>query len=372
MSAPLISPDRPLVRDADTVSAGTARGPIEVRGFCEADRAAWHAFVEQHPKGTFFHGLGWMDAVQSAFGHQVRYLIAHRGGVFRGVLPLFEVRSLLAGRLLVSLPYATYGGVLAEDSCATQRLMGEARALAEHRAASSLELRTIEAGQTEFCIRRTHARFVRRLPDSVEELLQWIPRKARAAARRCAERYSLSVDSGPHLIPEVWRLYARSMRRLGSPNYPRSFFAALVRYHPAGDVRLDVVRHRGRAVAGLLSFLHRGTMMPYFVGIDERANLYGLSDFLYASLMRAAMDCGCHTFDFGRTRFDNPGPFEFKRHFGFVPEALEYQHYVPPGASVPDLAPTSPRWVAARSVWRRLPLAVARPLGAWLARSIPG
>ena len=39
--------------------------------------------------------------------------MAVRGGGVEGVLPLFEIRGLLGGRGLVSVPYAVYGGICA-------------------------------------------------------------------------------------------------------------------------------------------------------------------------------------------------------------------------------------------------------------------
>jgi len=111
--------------------------------------------------------------------------------------------------------------------------------------------------------------------------------------------------------------------------------------------------------------------MPYFVGVDERVDLYGLSHFLYVESMRWAIERGLRNYDFGRTRVDNAGPFAFKRFFGFEPQSLEYQVYAPRGAAPPDLAPGSPRWAAARRLWRRLPLPLTRPLGAWIVRAIP-
>jgi len=81
---------------------------------------------------------------------------------------------------------------------------------------------------------------------------------------------------------------------------------------------------------------------------------------------------GCRTFDFGRSRVDNTGAYNFKRFQGFEPTPLHYQYYVPRGGRVPDLNPGNRKLELAQRVWARLPLAVTRPLGAWLAKSIPG
>jgi FemAB-related protein (PEP-CTERM system-associated) len=348
----------------------TARS-VRVQHFDSAAADAWRPYLDRHPESTLFHGLAWKQSVERAFGHRSRYLLAWRGDAVVGMLPLFEVNSLIAGRLLVSVPYATYGGILADDDEAAVALFAEARQMANRCGARSIEMRSIRAVLPGVDRRHTHVMFRKSLPDRVEDVPALLPRKARAAARRAAERYGLEVTFDRSLLPVAWSLYSRSMRRLGSPNYPYKFFAELVA--ALGDASLvQIVRHDGRPVAGLVPFLHRDTVLPYFAGQDERVELYGLNNFLYAESMRWGVEHGYRVYDFGRTRIDNAGCFDFKRLCGFEPSPLEYQVHVMPGRSEPDLSAGSPRWTKARRMWRSLPLPIARPLGAWLAKSIPG
>ncbi|MBE7505033.1 MAG: FemAB family PEP-CTERM system-associated protein [Planctomycetia bacterium] len=345
--------------------------PIQVAELSSLDEPAWESFVADQPEATFFHELSWRDAVARTFGHTPHYLAAMRGPAIVGVLPLFEVNSILAGRLLLSMPYATYGGVLSADEDAREPLLRHAKSLTTGLSARCLELRSMQAADPSLPVHATHATFIRALPETVDEIETYLPRKARASARRAAEQNELSVEFGLHAMDEVWRLYARSMRRLGSPNYPLRFFEAIASAAP-GRVLVQVVRCKGRPVASLVSFLHRRTVMPYFVGLDERVEIYGLSHYLYRESMRWGVANGFDTFDFGRSRIDNTGPFEFKRLCGFEPRLLSYQRYIPEGGHAPDLSPASSRWALARRLWRKLPIWATGPLGGWLAKSIPG
>ncbi|MFQ5411684.1 MAG: FemAB family XrtA/PEP-CTERM system-associated protein [Phycisphaerae bacterium] len=358
-------------RTGTEVSPTAPRGTLKIIPFDSGLSRDWEAYLQRHPDGTFFHGSAWKKAVERTFGHRFRGLIATRGSDVAGILPLFEVRSILAGRLLVSIPYATYGGILADDAAVSEALFDRATVLAGKIGARSIELRSIRAALPSLETQRTHATFFKPLPRAPDRVDATFPRKARAAARRADERHRLTVVFGDAYLPDVWRLYARSMRRLGSPNYPARFFEALARSDPGNHV-VQLVRYQDRPVAGLLTFLHRDRVMPYFAGVDERADLYGLSHFLYRESMRWGVEKGYRIYDFGRTRLDNAGPFNFKRLCGFEPMMLEYQTAVMPGYAPPDLSPTSTRWKAARTVWQSLPLTITRPLGSWLARSIPG
>jgi hypothetical protein len=89
-------------------------------------------------------------------------------------------------------------------------------------------------------------------------------------------------------------------------------------------------------------------------------------------LMERAVDHGVRIFDFGRSRRDNVGSYEFKRLHGFVPRTLEYQQFVPPGRTRSNLSPSNPKYSAARRVWPYLALAVTRKVGALVAKHIPG
>ncbi len=334
-------------------------------------RHAWATYVENTSHGSLFHHPDWCETVESAFNHRGLHRIALRGDHVAGVLPLFEVRSVLAGKLLVSVPYATYGGILGDDEEVHTALASEALRLVRERGARALELRSASAGVEDLINDERYAAFVRPLPLRVAELATYLPRKARAAVRQAQTRDRLSVQHNAALLRTVWRLYVRSMRRLGSVNYPYRFFRTLVE-RLGVRAWVTIVWKGKRPVAGLLSFVFRDTVYPYFVGVDERIRCTGATNLLYFSVMERAVRSGLHWFDFGRSRKDNSGSFNFKRNQGFDPQTLVYRRYVPVGRTPPDLTPSNPRFSLARRVWPHLPLAVTAPLGSWLARSIPG
>jgi FemAB-related protein (PEP-CTERM system-associated) len=234
-----------------------------------------------------------------------------------------------------------------------------------------LDLRSATAADPDLPIAHRYVTFRRQLPAHSDDVPLWLPRKARAAARRAVEKHPLSSEFNAGAIADIWHLYSRSMRRLGSPNYPLRFFHELHRALPRACT-MQIVRLGERPVAGLMSFHFRDTAMPYFVGHDERLELYGVNQYLYEQSMRHAVQAGCRIYDFGRSRADNAGSADFKRFCGFEPTPLQYQTFVPPGRLAPDLVPSSARWSAARAIWRQLPLPIARRLGGRIARSIPG
>lgn len=338
----------------------------------DSDARKWNAFVEARADGTIFHGWSWRRAVEESFGHRPFYLMAVRGERIVGVLPLFGVRSLLAGRLLVSVPYAVYGGALVEDESASEALLAALRGLAEREGVRQADLRSVQAVWPELgTIADRYVAFHKPLPATEEEVLAGLPRKARAAARNARTKFGLEVQFGDENLRAVWYLYTRSMRRLGSPNYPLRFFEELVRRTP-GRHLVSLILHGERPTAGLVSFIHRDTLMPYFAGCDERLERTGANNFLYLTAMEWGVRNGLARFDFGRSRRNNRGSYDFKCHQGFEPIPLEYQVWTPPGQVATELTPDSAKLQLAIRAWRRLPLWMTRQLSTYVVRSIPG
>ena len=83
--------------------------------------ADWNDYVCAHPQGTAYHRASAVRIAADAFGLPVYFLTARNSeGAVTGILPLVEQASFLFGRYLVSVPYFTYGGMLASSPQAAQ------------------------------------------------------------------------------------------------------------------------------------------------------------------------------------------------------------------------------------------------------------
>ena len=345
--------------------------PLTVTRITLSESADWDAYNSLCPDGTFFHTLAWRHAVQKAFGHEDIYLSAVRGDRIVGVLPMFFINSRIGGRMLVSVPYGVGGGIIADDDEVAVALFDAARGAAVERKCATIDLRSEKARLPGIPIVDRYVVFRKSLPSQPEDVLGWLPRKARAAARNARNKYRLEVAFGDQHLHEVWRLYTISMRRLASLAYPFSFFESLIEHTPDAH-SVSLVRRDGRAVAGLVTFYFRDAVIPYFIGSTGEAKSCSAANLIYLAAMELGVAAGYRVFDFGRSRRDNAGSFDFKRFNGFAPRPLQYQTYLAPGAKASNLSPSNPRFRWARAVWRHLPLGVTRALGARLARDIPG
>jgi FemAB-related protein (PEP-CTERM system-associated) len=292
-------------------------------------------------------------------------------GPIVGALPLVLIRSPLTGRRLVSVPCGVGGGIIADDVATAEALHAKAMALAQEHRCAVIDYRSERAALPQVPVVDRYVGFRRELPDRSEDVLGWLPRKARAAARNGRQKFGLEVEFGLEHLDEVWRLYTASMRRLASLNYPRRFFEELIA-RPPGRPYVSRVRWQGSTVAGLVSFGFKDAIHPYFIGTTDAARACSAANFIYLTLAEQAAEDGYRVFDFGRSRRDNAGSFDFKRFHGFEPRPLAYQQVSMIGTKAMELSPSNPKFRLARRLWTHLPLGLTRRLGARLTYHIPG
>ena len=343
---------------------------LVVRTLSLGDRAGaarWDAFVAGCASATFFHRAGWQQVIEEVIGHRTHFLYAQRGERIVGVLPLARVKSLLFGDALVSLPFAVYGGVAADDDGAATALEVEAQAVARRIGVDHLELRNVAARHPEWPTQDLYVTFRKKiLPDAEANLLA-IPRKQRAMVRKGLNNELRSeVDAAPG---RFFALYADNVRRHGTPALPKHYFEALQRVFGASCEVLTVIDPNGRPVSSVLSFYFRDEVLPYYAGDDVTARDLAANDFKYWELMRRACERGLHVFDYGRSK-RGTGSFAFKKNWGFEPQPLHYEYRLYRGDTIPQNNPMNPKYRALIALWRRLPLPVANFIGPRLARSL--
>ena len=186
-----------------------------------SDQDTWDRFVNARADVAGYHAWGWRRVFANAFGHEPVYLIARRDGEVAGLLPLVQIKSLLFGNSLTSLPFLNYGGVLADTADAAEALVAAAGEQAQARKCKHVELRHV-ARQFPNLPCKTH-KVAMHLPLTAT-LWDDLDRKVRNQIRK-AEKSGLVVErGGEQLLADFYAVFARNMRDLGTPFYSRRLF----------------------------------------------------------------------------------------------------------------------------------------------------
>lgn len=337
-----------------------------------ADRDTWDALLAAAPNATPFHSRAWCEAVSAATGHRLHLLLERAAdGSPAGILPLHHVRSPLFGQALVSSGFGVGGGILAGTPAATAALAAAACDLARVLRVPSVEVRGGPLPEGEGWTREegVYAAFSGALFANEAEQLVAIPRKQRAEVRKgLAGNLKVTTGRSERERSDHYRVYAASVRNLGSPVFPRRLFDAVLDAF-GDDADILTVRDGGEAVASVLSLYWRGTVMPYWGGGLQSARRLRANDRMYFALMRHAASRGCSGFDFGRSKTGS-GAWFYKKSWGFEPRPLVYARWLAPGARARNTNPASRRYHVQTMVWKKLPLWAANAIGPYIARGL--
>ena len=293
--------------------------------------------------------------------------MAERDGQVCGVFPLGQVRHLLFGHSLISVPFCVAGGVLADSPEVQTALEEAAVSLARRLGVDHLEVRN-EKPQRDDWLRKDslYVGFRRELSEDHDANMQAIPRKQRAMVRKGIKAGLVGeLDEG---IDNLYEAYSQSVRNLGTPVFPRKHFQA-IRDEFGDDVDVVTIRHEGKVVASVMNYYFRDQVLPYYGGGISAARSLAANDFMYWEVMRRAVEKGCRSFDFGRSKVDT-GSYRFKKHWGFEPEPLNYEYFLVKSAEMPDLNPNNPKYALFIKAWKKLPVGMSRMLGPWLAKGL--
>ncbi len=329
----------------------------------------WDTYVEASAAASRYHLWVWKQIIEETFGHKGYYLAARDREVIRGVLPLVWMQSRLFGNFLVSVPFFSYGGVLADTTEARDGLLARAADLACDLGARHVELR--QGSECDMSWRRVAAKVTMEiaLPCKADTLWNKLSSGMRNKIRY-GGKHGLSAQwGGSEAVDAFYPIFAANMRNLGTPVYPREWFANLCRQAPQ-SIRILTLWDEGQPVAGAFLTSFRDILeLPWSASLPEARRKYA-HIFLYWTFLQWAIEHGFRRMDLGRCT-PGSGTHEFKRHWGCEEKPLHWYYWLAPGVPLPHLRPDNGHYRLAVEVWRHLPLPVANALGPRLVRSIP-
>jgi len=352
-----------------TSSADSNVFPSRVLPLEKSDYPGWDRFVVSHPCATFFHQLAWKCVMEKTYGYEPYYFCCKRGDRITGIAPAFLVSNWMTGRCLISLPFAVYGGVCAEDQETKRALISRMEELAAKLDVEYLELRNRE-GQIggRYIANERYATFTLPLTTNVQAVYNAFPKDIRYMLRK-AEKIGLRAQHGFDQLDQFYRLMTVNLRRLGTPAFPRAVYENLIREYP-GQIDLTLVYLGEEPVAGGMSFIFRDWIQPYYVGSEEKAKAIAANNFLWWEMIRFAASKGLTTFDFGRSK-KGSGNYDFKKKWNPRIENLDYQVRLFRRKEMPNFSPANPKFEFATNLWKKLPIGLTRALGPRVIRWFP-
>jgi FemAB-related protein (PEP-CTERM system-associated) len=330
----------------------------------------WDDFVRSRQTSIYMLS-NWALLARDVFGHHARFVEArYPEGRLAGILPLVQQKSLL-GNFMTSIPFFNYGGALADTREARFSLMDRARQIAHEARCSYLELRDTDPSSDGWSARTDKVTMILQLPATTDALAKALGSKLRSQIKR-ADRESTAVRTGGReLLDDFYGVFAQNMRDLGTPVYPKRFFAAILERF-GGQTTLVVIDHQGVPSAAAFLVIDGARAEIPWASCRAASKSVGLNMKLYWEVLRHVIERGCTSFDFGRSTLDS-GTYKFKKQWGAEPQQLYWHRWERDARSAGAGAPMKESRLMhyATSIWQKLPLGVANALGPLVSPSLP-
>ena len=341
---------------------------MNIQVFSPADAAAWDGFVDRHPEANVFHRAGWKTAIEQSMEFSGHYLMAMDAGRVAGIYPFFVLATRLFGTLAVSVPYMSYGGVVADSAEAEQLLLAEAERIARAAGCSYIELRQLYPLKTP--LPTTDRKMVSEIPldGGSEAVFRRLHQNVRNKIRK-AGKNDVTVQVGAEHLPEFYDIYARNLRDLGTPVITRRIFEATVATFPRQSLIYRAQR-LGKTIAA--KFVLRDGPAAYFTwSASLRETLcYAPVHAMNWRAIEEACAAGCTRIDFGTSTAES-GSQEFKKYWGGESRTLPWAYQLFDRQDLPGLHKENSSFSLAIAAWKRLPLGLSRLLGPPIARCLP-
>lgn len=360
---------RPAHSPCEVESGSLSRyRPLEIRTISETD-ALWD-YVAARRDLSVYHKRPWKELVETVFGHESKYLAALENSRVVDVIPAFLVRSLFAGKRIVSTPYeGCFGGFSSRDP-------EVCRALVEHleRAGRRNRVSHVEI--------RSQSRLPELPPLGYQELSPLLISRVdliglEANWNRLSTNHRRNVGIAQKKNVRVktadsaeqmrcfYEIVAQHYHRLGVPFPAAVYFDEIWNRMVLQDhARLLIAEVDERIVGGHLLFLSGHDLISKYSAVrsEDRRHKLNVSYALFWEAIRYGNDQHFKRFNLGITGFRNPGLLDFKQRFGATTTPV-YFYFKMFRGKAPDYAAHYDGHSLAKKLWRLAPRRVVDYVG---------
>ncbi|NOZ37673.1 MAG: FemAB family PEP-CTERM system-associated protein [Gammaproteobacteria bacterium] len=320
-------------------------------------------------RASIYHDPRWVPLIKKVFGHDSHHIVALESGSVVGVLPMVQLKSLLFGNFMVSMPYFNYGGAIADNADVMRSLLKSAHELSDDLGCSHIEMRFDQAQDIGLPVHTEKVTMLLDLPDEPDLLWGAIGSKRRAQVKRPIREGVEFLIGGEELLDEFYSVFSSNMRDLGTPVYGKVFFREILRTF-GGYSFISIVRLKGEPVGAGFLLGYQGKLEIPWASTLRKYNRLGINMYMYWNILKCAIEKKYQVFDFGRSSKD-AGTLRFKKQWGSKERQLYWYYDMKKDAVLPGLSPSNKKYQVAISAWRRMPVNLTRVIGPHIVKNLP-
>jgi FemAB-related protein (PEP-CTERM system-associated) len=329
------------------------------------DIEKWQEYVKECPESNLFHDIRWKDVIEKTFRYESKYLVAKEGEKIIGILPSFLIKKPIFGNKLVSLPFLTEAGIIADDEETEKEIIKEAIKITKENNAKYLEIRQENKIDLNLEKKDIYYNMILKLDKNPEIIWKKIDKKARNSTRK-AIKSGIKTREGN--VNEFYKVFQRNMRDLGTPVDKFSFFKNIIEIFP-NQTKILVAEHKNKVIGALFLFIFKDVVKSEWASSYKEYRTLCPNNLLYWTAIEECCKKGFNYFNFGRS-VENEGTYFFKKEFTSEPKRLYYRYYLNKAKKVPDTSKINPKRRIFTTIWKRVPLQIANAIGPWVREKV--
>ncbi|OGO68429.1 MAG: hypothetical protein A2Z49_08395 [Chloroflexi bacterium RBG_19FT_COMBO_56_12] len=343
---------------------------MAVYSITDHENKSWDTFVSRSAGGLPTHLVAWREILTRTYGYHCHFLVSSLDGKILGVLPLFQVDSLITGKSLQSLP----GAICAEDEIAAQSLIAAADSLARDLKVDYLLLRDSRQkwSGNDLEVVEAHRGVRMNLPTDVETAWKSLRKDVRYHIRHGQKSgmVHVSLDSR---IDDLYSVLLNFNQYMGTPLFGFQFLKNVLTNLPNECLVINACVGQ-KPVAGYFNFTFDRKIFGMWGGTLTGYQDLKVTHQVYWALIEHAIRLGFAQIDMGRSSYPS-SQYDFKSQWGDENYPI-YQLLRVYRGKMPQTIRTGPDNETSatflfKRVWRKSPTWLVRKLGPYIRRHIP-
>ena len=336
-----------------------------VERFQDSEKDLWDKFVLTSEKSTFFHQIGWKNVIEKSYGLSPYYLIAKKNGEVSGILPLFNVDNRL-----VSVPFAPYGGLLAQDESTSTLLLNTAVTIIKNENLKYFELRNLEPLNDNFLVSESsRSTFLIGLDCEPEFLWRNTSKSARRLVNKAIQS-GITVEMDKCYLKDFYHLYTLLNKEFGSAVHSYDFFNHILHEYPS-EATIQVAILDGKVIGAKFLLFHKTTILSAWAATDNNYRKLSPNGLLTWNILQYGCKNNYKVFDFGRSELQT-GSVNFKNRWGNPQiRSIYSQYFFNKKQNFQNISKFSIKRKIFSRIWSLVPLTLSVKIGPHLRKHFP-
>jgi FemAB-related protein (PEP-CTERM system-associated) len=356
----------------NTVDTSDTQSPLVIQTLEQVGDAAWDDFVNRTEVSLPTQTSAWKSILRQIYGISCHFLVTQQDGQIQGVLPLYRLKSPLAGDCLQSMS----GAVCAATPQAAEVLLSAADQLARQLDVDYLLLRDSRQAWDNSGLEVLEAyRGVRlNLPNDCKIAWENLHKRLRKDFRYGRNKGIVTSIVSSTLVDDFYEFFLRFNHEKGTPLFSKQFLLEVTRAFP-GHFITALGYNENKPVAGVFCLIHRNLVFGIWGGALHNYNPMMPTHRVFWAVIEDAIQKNFAQFDIGRSPYPS-FQYDFKSRWGDENYPIYqlfhiYHGKMPPNLNLYQAIQEKGRVSFVSRMWPKLPLTVARTLGPIIRHHIP-